>query len=215
MVPFVGSWAGDADFGLLFWAGVFGVGAGFVYLHAGSGGGGGGSVVGFPAWRFLYRSRPDTGRRWLDGGDGFGGVGSAFRRSAHPHRGGWGGLDAGEEEDRRAGAAWPFPAPKKRRVRPRLQATRSIRYRFHLKPLREGGFFGLCSVLAPSCSGDQRVDGLVKAVALPVSIGIPRFLHVFCFYRVLCVGWLQFLYPSYRLRTRLYSYVFMDVFLTI
>ena len=186
------------------------------YLHAGSGGGGGGSVVGFPALRFLYRSRPDTGRRWLDGGDGFGGVGSVFRRSAHPHRGGWGGLDAGEEEDRRAGAAWPAPAPKKRRVRPRLQATRSIKYRFHLKPLREGGFFGLCSVLAPSCSGDQLFDSLVKAAALAVSTGDPKDLMVFCcFSRVLCVGWLQFLYPSYHLRTRLYSYVLMDVFLTI
>ena len=186
------------------------------YLHAGSGGGVGGSVVGFPAWRFHYRSRPDTGRRWLDGGDGFGAVGSVFRRSAHPHRGGWGGLDAEVEEDRWARAAWPTPAPKKRGVRPRLRATMSIRYRFHLKPLREGCFFGLGSVLAPSCSGDQLFDGLVKAAALPVSTGDLKDLLVFCcFSRILCVDWLQHLYPSCRLRTCLYSYVFMDVFLTV
>ena len=186
------------------------------YLHAGSGGGGGGSVVGFPAWRFLYRSRPDTGRRWLDSGDGFGGVGSVFRGSAHPLCGGWGGLDAGVEEDRRAGAAWLAPAPEKRGVRPRLRATTSIRYRFHLKLFGEGSFFGfLGSVLAPSCSGDRRVDGLVKAVALPVSIGVPRFLHIFCFYRVLCVVWLQLLYSPFPLRRCLYLYFFMDDFLTV
>ena len=120
------------------------------------------------------------------------------------------------EEDRRARAAWPTPVPKKRGVRPRLRATTSIRYRFHLKPLREGCFFGLGYVLAPSCSGDQLFDGLVKAAALAVSTGDPKDLMVFCYFsRVLCVGWLQFLYPSYRLRMRLYSYIFMDVFLTI
>ena len=120
------------------------------YLHAGSGGGGGGSVVGFSAWRFLYR--------------------------------GWGGLDAGEQEDWRAGAAWPAPASEKRGVRPRLRTTTSIRYRFHLKPLCEGSFFGLGSVLASLCSGDRLVDGLVKAAALLVSIGDLRDILVFCYF---------------------------------
>jgi hypothetical protein len=134
----------------------------------------------------------------------------------HPQRGGWGGLDAGEEEDRRAGAAWPAPEPEKRGVRPRLRTTTSIRYRFHLKPLCEGSFFGLGSVLAPSCFGDRLVDGLVKTAALPVSTGDPWDLLVFCcFSMVLCVVWLQPLYPPYPLRRRLYWYVFMDVFLTV
>ena len=111
------------------------------YLHAGSGGGGGGSVVGFSAWRFLYR--------------------------------GWGGLDAGDEEDWRAGAAWPAPASEKRGVRPRLRTTTAIRYRFHLKPLCEGSFFGLGSVLAPSC-----VDGLQRLYSL-YPLWRYLYLHVF------------------------------------
>jgi len=154
------------------------------YLHAGSVGGGGGSVVGFSAWRFLYR--------------------------------GWGGLDAGDEEDWRAGAAWPAPASKKRGVRPQLRTITTIRYRFHLKPLCEESFFGLGSVLAPWCSGDRLVDGLVKMAAFPVSTGDPWDLLVFCcFSRVIYVVWLQSLYPPYPLRRRLYWYVFMDVFLTV
>jgi len=58
----------------------------------------------------------------------------------------------------------------------------------HPYPLCEGSFFGLGSVLASSCFGDRLVDGLVKAAALPVSIGDPWDLLVFCcFSRVLCV----------------------------
>ena len=161
MVPVVASWAGNGGF----WAPIPGWRlrrrCRICLPPCRISGGGGGSVVGFPAWRFLYRSRPDTGRRWLDSGDGFGGVGSVFRGSAHPLCGGWGGLDAGQQEDKRAGVDWSAPLPEKRGVHPRLRTTTTIRYRFHLKPWCVGSFFGLGCVLAPSW-----VDGLRRLYPL-------------------------------------------------
>ena len=146
----------------------------------------------------------------------FRGRGTYISQVCTPHHGGWGGLDAGDEEDWRAGAAWSAPASKKREVRPQLRTITTIRYRFHLKPLCEESFFGLGSVLAPWCSGDRLVDDLVKMAAFPVSTGDPWDLLVFCcFSRVIYVVWLQSLYPPYPLRRRLYWYVFMDVFLTV
>ena len=132
-------------------------------------------VMAVASWLAVVRSGNGEG--------GIAGSGDDLVRSAHPHRRGWGGLDAWKAEDRWAGVAWPAPAPEKRGVHPRLRTTTTIRYQFHLKPLREGSFFGLGSVLPPSCSGDRLVDGLVKAAALPVSTGVPRDLLVFyCFF---------------------------------
>ena len=75
------------------------------------------SVMAVAAWLVVVRS-----------GNGEGGIvcsGDELVRSAHPHHRGWGGLDAWEEEDWWAGAAWPAPASEKRGVRPRLRATTS------------------------------------------------------------------------------------------
>jgi len=134
-------------------------------------------------WPLLVAALVMAVASWLAvvrSGNGKGGIigfGDELVRSAHPHRRGWGELDAWEEEDRWAGAAWPAPTPKKRGVHPRLRATSTIKYQFHLKPWCEGSFFSLSWVLAPSW-----VDGV------------------------------RLLYP---LRRYLYSYVFMDIFLTV
>ena len=148
---------------------------------------GGGFGCYSPGWWLLLVAAPVMAvASWLAvvrSGNGEGGIvgsGDDLVRSAHPHRRGWGGLDAWKAEDRWAGVAWPAPAPEKRGVRPRLRATTTIRYRFHLKPWCEGSFFGLGCVLAPSW-----VDGV------------------------------RLLYPLYPLRRCLYSYIFMDVFLTV